>query len=253
MRRIVLCLGMLFTLPLSGQAAKPVEPTSVDFHADAWIDVTSTGKAHVVEMDKLDRFKDDGEQGSLAEIIKVRLQERIETWEFVPPMKNGTPVSGRTHLSISLEAVSEDGGMAIRVLDARAGPRLADVRMQQLVNLFITDGQAGKTTVKLAWRPDGIVDSAEIVGPSNLSSRNSTANLQPGGRKAMLALVKTWRIEPEIVDGAAIPGSGMIPIVFCWDNSPCKNDGDAEKPPRSELMASNPAISLRTSVAGTSL
>jgi len=254
MRRIVLCLGILLAWPLAGQAAKPAEPASIEFGAGAWVDVDATGKAHVVEMDKLSRFKDDGEPGSIADIIKARLRERIETWEFQPPTKNGVAVPGRTHLAVSLKALGDDaGGMSIRVLDAGTGPKLADVRMQELVKLFMIDGQEGKTTVNVEWRSDGSIDTVEILGPSNLSSRNTTASLQPGGRKAMLAVVKTWHIDPEIVDGAPIPGSGMIPIVFCWGDTPCKNDGDAEKPQRSELVASNPAISLRTAVAETVL
>ena len=78
MRRIVLCLGMLLAWPLAGQAAKPAEPTSIEFGAGAWVDVDATGKAHVVEMAKLG-FKDEDKPGSLANAIKTRMQERIET------------------------------------------------------------------------------------------------------------------------------------------------------------------------------
>src|SRR5690242_7275116 len=104
MHRFILCLGMLLMWPLAGQAAKPAEAASIEFGAGAWVDVEPTGKAHVVEMDRLSQFKDEDKPGSIADIIKARLRDRIESWEFTPPTKNGVPVSGKTSVSVTLTA-----------------------------------------------------------------------------------------------------------------------------------------------------
>ena len=81
MRRFALCLGLLLAWPLAGQAAKPAEPTSIEFGAGAWVDVDATGKAHVVEMDRLEGLGNGtgSGSGSLADVINARLRERIES------------------------------------------------------------------------------------------------------------------------------------------------------------------------------
>ena len=72
-------------MALAGQAAKPAEPTSIEFGAGAWVDVDATGKAHVVEMDKLSRFKDDGKPGSIADIIRRGCGNGSNHGNFRPP------------------------------------------------------------------------------------------------------------------------------------------------------------------------
>ena len=250
MRRFVLCLGLLLAWPLAGQAAKPAEPTSIDFDAGAWVDVDATGKAHVVEMDKLRRFKDDGKLGSIADIIKARLRERIESWEFQPPTKNGVAVPGKTHIYVDLEASAGDGGdMTIRVLHASTGAKIANQPMGALVHAMMDYGYVGQVTVDVAWKGDGSIDAVTRAG----STFPDAKSVPPKFLKTVLKAVQAWRFDPEIVDGTPISGKGWMPIVFCMNGTCPDSDNSGTKAPEPQFTALDPAIGLRTAVAGTVL
>lgn len=253
MRRIVLCLGMLLAWPMAGQAAKLAEPTSVEFGAGAWVDVDATGKAHVVEMDRLSEFKDEDKPGSLADIIKSRLRERIETWEFTPPTQAGATVPGKTHIYVSLEALSSDGGgMAIRVESATTGAKLANRQMGGLIETMMDYGYAGRVTVDVAWKNDGTVETANSIDPP-IDGKATTQSIPPKVLKAVLKVARTWRFDPEIVAGTAIPGHGTVPIAFCWDGKCPADERSETKTPEPQFTALSPAVNLRTAVVGTVL
>jgi TonB family protein len=246
MRRFVLCLGMLFAWPLAGQAAKPVEPASIEFGAGAWVDVDATGKAHVVEMDKLRRFKDDGKPGSIADIIKARLRERIETWEFQPATKNGFAVPSHTHVSIGLEAADDQhGGMMLGITGADTGATIADGKSSELGR--IQGGfsqQTGTMVIDITYRGDGSVETAKLVS-SSFDDKSVS--------KRALAIAMTWRVSPEIVAGQPVPGKGSIPMVFCIENHCPNASGTHQRDNLREFTAIDPAVTLKTAVAGTVL
>jgi len=253
MRGIALCLGMLLAWPLATQAAKPAEPTSIDFGAGAWVDVDATGKAHVVEIDQLSEFKDDGKPGSLADIIKQRLRERIEMWEFVPPASNGAAVNGRTHVHVSLEASTADGGgMAIRVLGAATGAKLVKRQMGELIKAMMDYGYVGRVNIDVAWKDDGSVESADSVA-SSVGGKVTSRSVSPKFLKTVLKAVQDWRFDPEIVEGTPIPGKGRVPINFCLSGECPAEEKTSSNTAESLFTAIDPAIGLRTAVAGTML
>lgn len=253
MRRFALWLGMLLAWPLAGQAAKSAEPTSVEFGAGAWVDVDATGKAHVVEMDQLSQFKDEDKPGSLADIIKSRLRERIETWEFTPPTQGGTTVPGKTHIYVSLEALSSDGGgIAIRVESATTGAKLVNRQMGGLIETMMDYGYAGRVTVDVAWKNDGTVEAANSAA-SPIGDKANPQSIPPKVLKAVLKVARTWRFDPEIVAGNPIPGHGTVPIAFCWYGKCPADERSEAKAPEPQFTALSPAVNLRTAVAGTAL
>ena len=214
----------------------------------------ATGKAHVVEMDKLDRFKDDGEPGSIADVIKSRMRERIESWEFIPPMRHGVAVPGKTHVYISLEAYDGNtGGMAIRILNAVTGGRISEVHMGELIKAMMISGESGRVSIDVAWRNDGSVDSLEVADNSTQERNRHAQTIGPKLLKAALKIAQTWRFEPEIVEGMPIPGKGRVPIAFCLDGK-CPGEEKSETTIQEpQFAALDPAIGLRTAVAGTAL
>ena len=242
---------MLLAVSSATNSAKPAAPTSVEFGAGAWVDVDATGKAHVVEMDRLSRFTDDGKPGAIADIIKARLRERIESWEFTPPTRDGVAVSGKTHLGVSLEASSEGGrGLTIRVLDAGTGAKLANRPMGELIRAKMDYGYSGQVVVDMAWKSDGSIDAVTPVNSMSPDAQSKPKPVSPKFLKAVLRAMKDWRFDPEIVAGTPIPGKGTIPIAFCWGGKSCESDASTAKPSRADLVASNPAVGLRTEVAG---
>ncbi len=258
MRRIVLCLGILLAWPLAAQAAKPAEPASIEFGAGAWVDVDATGKAHVVEMDKLSRFKDDGESGSIADIIKARLRERIEAWEFQPPTKNGVAVSGKTHVDVRLQAyVAESGGMGLRVESASTGMAVR----KRSSYLPLTDELGLSNTwwinVHLKVGPEGRVVEARIQDSSLFHGKGAITQVPPRVAKGIREMFEGYEFDTESVDGVPIAGEAIQPIMACTSISAC-NDNMAgmqsdEQGEKSDLAVVDPAVRLRTAVAGTVL
>lgn len=249
MGRFVLCLGILLAWPLAGQAAKPSEPASVEFSAGAWVDVDATGKAHVVEMDKLSRFKDDDKPGSLADIVKSRLRERIESWEFQPPSRNGASVTGKTHVYMNVQAYGTDSdGIGLRIKSAYTGMALR--KRASVMPLIDELGITGRWWLKvhLTVGPDGRVVEARVED-SSLFHREG-AMKQPSLRLArkVRETLRDFEFDPELVDGQPIAGEGILPILCNTDSiEPDEHEEEAD------FAAVDPAIQLRTAVAGTVL
>ena len=253
MRRIAWCPGILLLASWAVQSATPAEPLSVEFGAGAWVDVDATGKAHVVEVEPLLRFDDDGTPGTLADTIKTRLRERIETWEFTPPMKDGVPVSGKTHLFVSATAADDgSGGMRILVKSASTG---FYVKNHSLSPLFThpTNLSEGWLNLHIEFGPDGKVTDASVVDAKGFGGRRFGGKIDRNTQRAVLATVKGFTAEMEWVDGRPIGGSGNLPIKICMSKA-CMSaqlpgtDGDSEG-----LVAAVSAMQLRTAVAGTVL
>jgi len=259
MRRIAWCPGILLLASWAVQAATPAEPLSVEFGAGAWVDVDATGKARVVEMDKLDRIQDEDKPGSISSIIKARLRERIESWQFEPPMKNGVAVAGRTHVNMAV--VIEDigsGDMRLRVKRANTG--LVISQMPSFVPVMSEMGRATGWTavVHLEISPRGHVTDTRLVDFKVFDGKKFVA--RPGYHdlsRAALGIIRQAEFEMEQVDGQPIAGGGDLPVQMCISGSAACSDatskGNTDDENRAAFAATNPAIGLRTEVVDTIL
>ena len=127
MRRIEFACWL--AMSWAAHAAKPAEPVQVDFGAGAWVDVDATGKAHVVEMDRFDPVsRTTANPDPLRTIIKARLRERIETWQFQPAdQERRRLLRAGPHITCKLSEL-DDGVGCIRLAhrSAATGADLAD-------------------------------------------------------------------------------------------------------------------------------
>jgi hypothetical protein len=253
MRRFILCLGMLLAWPLAGQAADPAEPTSIEFGAGAWVDVDATGKAHVVEMDAPPHFKDEGQPGSLGETINARLRERIETWEFMPPTKDGVALPGKTHVSVNA-AASDDGSGGLRILIKSASTGFF-VTNHSLSALFANPANLseGWFDVHFEFGPDGKVSKATLLDSKAFGGRWFGGKPDKNLRRAVIAAVMGFTAEMEWVDGQPIGGSGNLPIRLCMSEACMSAQLPDASAGQEGLVKSISAMDLRTAVAGTVL
>jgi hypothetical protein len=253
MRRIAWLLALLVAVPYASQGAKPAEPVSVQFRAGAWVDVDASGKGHVVEMDKLNGLKDDGTPGSLAEVIKARLRDRIESWEFDPPTKAGVAVSGRTHVAMSIVA-EDDGadGIALRIESATTGSQT--LQRPSLMSLVREAGNADGWWLLANMRIDqqGKVIDARVVESKAFDGRKFTPRASSVLAKATVKAVMQFEFAPELVDGQPIASEGDMPISICASKACMSADDDLMEARKSqEFVSTNPVMQLRTAVAGT--
>lgn len=256
MHRFVFCLGLLLAWPLAAQTTDPTKPASVEFGAGAWVDVDATGKAHVVEMDKLRRFKDEDKPGSLADAIKERLRERIEAWEFTPPTKNGVAVSGKTHVRMSVEAyVAGPGSIGLRIGSANTG--MVWKKRLTLLPLFDELGMSDDWWLKVHLKvgPEGRVVEARAMDSNMFHGDNPRSRDSLRLAKALREAFRDAEFETEWVDGQRIAGEGILPISVCMYGKACKvpDEEPGKQGEEEDFAAVNPAVKLITAVAGTVL
>jgi hypothetical protein len=252
MRRIAWSMALLVAIPYAAHAAKPAKPVSVQFRAGAWVDVDPSGKGHVVEMDKLDGFKDEGTPGSLADIIKKRLRDRIESWEFDPPTKAGVAVSGKTHVAMSM--VAEDDGadaIALRIESAKTGSQT--LQRPSLMPLVREAGNADGwwLLVHMTIDPQGRVADASVVESKVFDGRKFKPRASNALARATVKTMMQFEFVPELVDGQPIASEGDMPISICMSKACMNADADLMQARNSQdFVSANPVMQLRTAVAG---
>jgi len=254
MQGFIKAVALVFVMPLLAVAAPP--PAPVQFTGSAWVDVDVAGKAHVVEMEKLTKLGDVPKLAPIADGINGRLKEAIESWQFVPAMRDGAAVTTRTHVRIILEASGDGaGGMAVRIRSASTGPGVRSIDRMALQVAATRAQVEGLVRLRLAYDGNGNVLHAEVVGSNEYWRGKFAGPADKGLRKEALdTAVRAWHLSPEVVDGVPIAGTGIVTIVFCLSTgcatTPLPGDGS---PDPQQFAAIDPAAKLSSNVAGTSL
>lgn len=247
---------LLSVLPMAVAAKAPI--ASLGFSAYNWVDVDAAGKARIAETGEVAGFSDVPKLAPIAEQIQSRLRGLVESWEFIPAMRNGAAVPSRTYLRVNLVG-SDDGagGLAIRIRSADTGAKFSDKNIAGLRYAGERAGVEGRVVIKVAYSATGDVISATAV---DSKSENRPWFVRRADRilsKRMLKAAMQWKFKPEQVAGQPIPGAGLVPVVFCFDggcdpgNRIDPNAAAAATDP--EFAATDPAVKLRRAIAGTAL
>lgn len=252
MRRAPWFMGLLLASPLIAFGADaPI--TSVDFSASAWVDVDASGQAHVIEMGKLTKLGDVTKLAPIADSIRERLRERIESWQFVPAMRDGAAVASSTNVYFNLEALDDGAaGLAVRLRSAYTGPELEERNMTGL--MMADTGEEGMVVIDVTYREDGHVQSAVVHDSKAFEGGQFVKRVSQDLRKGSMRAAKLWVFKPEQVAGKPVAGSGRVPVIFCvtvacgtaWHDSSI-----ADSEPR--YASNEPVAKLRSNVAGTAL
>lgn len=253
MRRSIILAGMLWAIPVLAQAAPPTAPVALS--GSAWVDVDANGKAHVVEMGKLSPLSDVPALAPVVRRIDDRLRAAIESWQFLPATRDGVATASHTHVAVSMEGTDDGaGGMAVRLLSAGTGAGLRDLDMAPLVRAVTLSQTEGLVKLKLAYTADGTVSSAELVESHDFRKGRFIGVAGSALRRQAIAAAGRWRLDPEIVDGVPQAGAGSITLVFCLTpeclQAP-RTDGEGKASP--QFASTDPAVRLRTAIAGTAL
>ena len=137
------------------------------------------------------------------------IRERVGAYTFQPATVNGEPRAAGTTLYLNLGSeLVGDGKSRYRINSLRTGPKLVRGRYDGYpqgagAGYFIVTYDASGRVTEVKFD-----ESADSVGGRSF-------------RKWGLALARSFRFKPETVAGQAMPGSGMIPITFCWQGQAC--------------------------------
>ena len=137
------------------------------------------------------------------------IRQRVGAYTFQPAAVNGQPQAAETTLYLTLgEVVAPEGKRSYRINSLQTGAKLVRGRYEG----YPKDAGAGYFFV--TWDASGRVTSATMAKSADSAGGGSF-------RRWGLALAKSFRFKPETIAGKGIPGSGMIPLAFCWEGKAC--------------------------------
>ena len=247
-------LYLLLLLPLPVLAASVKKAPSVEFYAIAWADVDASGTAHVDQIDEVTKLEDVPGLAPAVVRIKELLKQRLETWQFVPATREGIAVASRTCVYVRLEGADDGkGGLGMRILSASTGPR-ADYLVPHYPPDAMREGTEGLILLVVEYDEAGRVTSvkaeqSKTIWNGKLRDRGSAAL-----KGAAIGTAWLWTFQNERVAGEPKSGSVRVPVQFCMSSECVKVRWEQPgMPDNGEFAAINPAVKLRSAVAGTAL
>jgi TonB family protein len=256
-RLLRVTLSLLAFLPLACAAGKG-RITELDFVGSAWVDVDAKGGAHVEQVDSVTKLDKLPALAPAVVRIKEVLKQRIESWDFIPATRNGVAVPSRTYLSVAMEGMDDGkGGLGIRILSARGGPH-GQLTPPPYPPTAYRNGIQGGVLIDVGFDDRGVVTSVEPVKSTDPVIRREFKNSEMFVEPA-IAAAKAWTFQTEQVDGLPVPGRIRVPMLFClaFPGGSCSLPERAAKkadvPRDGEYLALDPAVKLRSAVAGTAL
>lgn len=191
-------LGLL--LLASTVTAADKEP--VAFRADARVEVDANGKPTRIEASK-----------DLPQAIRAYIEQRVATWTFSPPARDGVTGNGVTYLSLGACAIPEGDGYRLGLDFKHNGPRIAtpDGRIPVLP-YPMSARRAGRDTVEIDVHffieADGRATLDKVVYADNESHRRD------GFDDLVNAWVRRLRFDPEQLAGQPVRSKASIKLAY---------------------------------------
>lgn len=253
--RVILCLLMTL-LSFQALARNALEAVpKLEFYASTWADVDVSGAAHVDQIDKVSKLEDVPALATAVVHVKDLLKRRIESWQFVPATREGIAVPSRTHVYIRLEGMDDgNGGLGIRIMSASTGPGARNMSPPRYPPDAMRGFREGRVVLLVNYGEDGKVVTVKVeelkeIYRGKLGGRGSTEF-----KDAAVDAAQNWSFQNEIVDGRPKAGQTRVPVAFCLTDACTQmSDTQPDKPRDGEFAAIDPAVKLRSAVAGTAL
>jgi hypothetical protein len=253
MSAMTLFAGLLLGIPLVAAAA--AAPASLEFGASAWVDVDTSGNAHVTEMGKVTDLGDVPKLAPIVDKIKSRLRARIESWQFIPATRNGVVVASKTHVRASLEGFDDgSGGLGIRILSANTGSELKDNNYSGIQAAGQKAGEEGLVTLDITYGEDGKVRTVLVHDSKTFNQGQFGGHASRDLRRGLMEAARAWLLVPEQVAGQPVSGEGRTTIIFCFSTactSAARSSSDRKIEPL--FTSVDPAVKLRSAVVDTAL
>jgi TonB family protein len=187
--------------------------------------------------------------------IRERTEQAIRKWRFIPGEINGKPASSQTGLHVTVLVSAQDqNNVRLVVRDATTGANIEGITPPRYPREAVLAHHAGLVLVKLTYDESGNITQA-VPAPN-------TPHVDPLLTEASLAAARTWRFNPEIVDGHARAGESITPVCFnLVDTSKRKMPGGCDWKPaenkepieEGQSFALNPATRLSSDIVGSTL
>lgn len=216
-----LALQTLFAFMFASSVLAPADAAGPE-QREARVDAT-----FALELDADGRIVSLTPVGRTAQGLDEVLRARIADWRFEPGRVEGRGVPTVTTLALTLAAGNAgDGDVALRIVDARTGPRVARTVPPRYPPRALRAGESGEVLLRVE------VDAEGRATKVALAQSNTTEALE----RAAIAAVREWTFEPERVDGRPIAAALVLPLRFCINGRPCprlplaEGGGDSDHP-----------------------
>lgn len=182
--------------------------------------------------------------------VQDRIEREIRSWHFQPGKVNGVPAASESTLHLTLEATPNDGdGYTLKVVKANTGAYYARIVMPRYPDAFVKSGRPGFVVLKVRYGADGKVLDAALA--------DDAPEVSQGFVQASINAVRNWKFAPEVIGGQSRAGAALVPLCFRSAGDPrgCKwsRPSDGLKVSGDEAVALDPAVSLKSDVAGHAL
>lgn len=193
----------------------------------------------------------------LISAVREPLDRAIRSWAFEPARKGDRAVSSETTVKVGLRAerLGDEDAFVLSITSASAGP---DTTVHQHPRYPVEAVRArisGRVVVRVHYDADGV--PTDIVTEEAEYDRNESWHQARAIEKATHEAVRSWRFQPEIVDGQPLASSVLVPMTFCVKPANSKYRGCFKEEqasfPDGTLLAEQPATRLLTEVVGTRL
>jgi TonB family protein len=218
-------LLMLLLIPLAPAAAAPTRH-------ELMADVVVSAEGRVTEFSVGEEYKG----------MEAVLREVVSKWTFLPATVDDKPVDIHTTLVMTLHADPGAGGEGQARLEYRGnGSGVERMVTPRYPSLAFQDGAAGIVLLAVSHDATGRVTEVTVR-----ESRASRPQYRKAFDIASTYAVRSWVFKPERINGVALPGKALIPVVFTVDSG----DQVPRLPPspESEALAAGPAVLLRSEV-----
>jgi len=245
-----LILSLVVVIACSAQAdEKPAEPIKLGF---AW-NLSLDAQGHVQQLTAIPSKRADR-----VPQVRERVEQAIRSWDFVSGTVDGHPAPTQTHLSVLISLLPNDENTyRIAFDDVRTGGHILTATVPHFPVSAARDHRSGMVVLRVDYDANGKTSSATLDPDSPpVDKRLVEASIDE--------VTRTWKFQPELVDGHGVPGTQVLPICYAVFNTPPRPSdavsGCAWNPPgkhaaiaQGDSLAINPVAHLANDMIGHAL
>ncbi|WP_201312647.1 energy transducer TonB [Dyella sp. EPa41] len=152
---------------------------------------------------------EDKDSKALSEELAPLAKSTMSHWEFEPATENGKPAAGRTFLHGVFEFHEEGSSYKARLAFIGNGPQIYKPVAPRYPKSMIADGVQATLNMIVRVQPDGSITDIHLESAQSTRKRRVAEFVQ-----AAMVAMKSWRAEPEMVDGHPASTWVRVPISF---------------------------------------
>ncbi|WP_130617436.1 TonB family protein [Dyella amyloliquefaciens] len=168
-------------------------------------DIDAQGNVQQIEL----LPNEDKDSKALSEELAPLAKSTMSHWGFEPATEDGKPVAGRTFLHGVFEFQEEGSSYKARLAFIGNGPEIYKPVAPKYPKNMMSDYVQATLNMIVRVQPDGSITDIHLESAQSTGKRRVAGFVQ-----AAMVAMKSWRAEPETVDGHPTSTWVRVPISF---------------------------------------